>query len=145
MTTKVRPFLYINLKIWPVPIVTSWNFLKNKAVLLKWFKTLDCPYYHELKLSQIKYSSLWYHLKIWTAPIITSRNFCRNTPDLMKLREYLNCPYTTRENVWKNKAVLWNMNWKFDLPLLSWAEIFVKIRQFSRSDFKNWIVSIITD
>ena len=28
-------------KIWTAPIITSWNFLKNKAVLLKWFDNLN--------------------------------------------------------------------------------------------------------
>ena len=25
-------------------IITSWNFVNNKAVLLKWFENLNCPY-----------------------------------------------------------------------------------------------------
>ena len=47
--TKIKQLCWSVLKIWTSPIITSWNFRKNKAVLLKCFGNLDCPYYHELK------------------------------------------------------------------------------------------------
>ena len=52
VSTKIRSFLYIHLKIRPAPIITSWNIRKNKAVLLMWFENLHFPYYQELKFSQ---------------------------------------------------------------------------------------------
>ena len=32
--------------------ITSWNFRKNKAVLLRYFENLNCHCYHELKFSE---------------------------------------------------------------------------------------------
>ena len=47
-----KQFYWSVLKVWTAPIITSWNFRKIKAVLLKCFEILNCPYYHELKFSQ---------------------------------------------------------------------------------------------
>ena len=81
------------LKICTAPIIMSWDFRKNKAVLLKSFLNfelpllsraeifakikrfvaviwnLNCPYHHELNFDKI-WQILWSHLKIRTAPII---------------------------------------------------------------------------
>ena len=50
--TKIRPFLYNHLKVWPSPTITSWSFRKNKAVLLRYFENLNCHYNHELKFAE---------------------------------------------------------------------------------------------
>ena len=85
--TKIRPFLYIHLKVWSAPIImTSWNFRKNAAVLLKWCENLNCSF---SKIVQI----LWSRLKISATPIITSWNFCKNISNLMNSFEHLNCPH----------------------------------------------------
>ena len=50
--TKIKQFCWSDSKTWTAPIITSSNFLKKKAVLLKWFENLNYPQYHELKISQ---------------------------------------------------------------------------------------------
>ena len=49
---KIRQFCWCDLKIWPTPIITGWNFLKNKAVLILSLENLNCPYYHKVKFLQ---------------------------------------------------------------------------------------------
>ena len=115
-----------------------WYYMKFDITLLSRGKTfafaklesLNCAYYHELKLSQkqgsfiepirkfelalLRLASifskirefLWYHLKIWTASNITSWNFCKNIPFLMKPFEHLNCPVIMRYNSIKCRTVL---------------------------------------
>ena len=107
-------------------------------------ENLNCPYYHELTISQKQSSFLkvilkieltlsswakffqkiwqfwWYHLKFELPFIITSWNFHKNTLDLMKWLEYCK------------------------LPLLSQVEIFAKIRQFWWYHLKIWTVPVIT-
>ena len=48
---KIGQFPWCDLNIWPFPIITSGNFLKNKADLLKRFGNLNCSYYRWLKFS----------------------------------------------------------------------------------------------
>ena len=48
---KIRQFSWCELNIWPSPI-TSGNFRKNKADLLKRFGNLNCVCYCGLKFSQ---------------------------------------------------------------------------------------------
>ena len=114
---KIMQFCWCDLKIWPTPIIRSWNFCKNKAVLMKSLEKLNWPYYKEMKLSE-KYPRFnevtwkfelplltggksspkisqfcWCDLKIWPAPIITRGNICENKAVLMTSLENLNCPY----------------------------------------------------
>ena len=108
---KTREFCWSDSKIWTAPIITGWNFLKNKAVLIS-PKNLNCSYYHELKFLQkylifneviwifelpplswgIILSNMrqfwWCLLKIW--PIITIFRYNRTV--LMSLEKF-NCPY----------------------------------------------------
>ena len=49
---KIKQFCWSDSKTSTAPIITSWNFLKNKVVLLKWLENLNCPYYHKLKISK---------------------------------------------------------------------------------------------
>ena len=113
--TKIRQFLYIHLKIWTAPIITSWNFQKNQAVLLKWLENLNCPCYHELIFSK-KYGRFykvtwkftlplssrgkifvkikqfcWSDLKIWIASIVRSSNFHKDKAVLLKRFKNLKC------------------------------------------------------
>ena len=48
---KTREFCWSDSKIWTAPIITGWNFLKNKGVLIS-PENLNCSYYHELKFLQ---------------------------------------------------------------------------------------------
>ena len=113
------------MKIWTSPFITNWNFLKNKAVLLKRFELplssraelwQQCGKYCEFTwkfglpvlsraevFAKIKRFS-WCDLNIWHSPIITSRIF--------------------------------------ELRLLSWAEIFSKMRQFWWYNLKIWTALI---
>ena len=43
MFTKIKQFCWSDLKPLTVPVITSSNFVKNKAVLLKWLENLNCP------------------------------------------------------------------------------------------------------
>ena len=144
------------------------NFFKNKAILLMWLESLNCPYYHELKFSQnygrfyeatwkfalpllsrgkiftkIKQFG-WCNLKFWTVPIITSSNVCKNTPDLIKLLEYLNCAYYHELKFCQKCGRFYEVTWNFALPLLSRGKLFPKIKQFCWRDLKIWHTLIIT-
>ena len=91
MSTKVRLFLYIHLKIWPAHVITSWNFRKNKTVLLKWFGNLNCFYYLELKFSQ-KYARLNEVNWIFKLPLLSRRKLFRKIKAVLLLRfKNLNC------------------------------------------------------
>ena len=110
-----------------------WYYMKFDITLLSRGKTfafaklesLNCPYYHELKILQNQGSFvepirkfelvlLWlasifskireflYHQKIWTSSGITSWNI----PVLMKPFEHLSCPIIMRYNSIKCRAVL---------------------------------------
>ena len=116
---KIWQILWNDLKIRTAPIITSWNFPKNKAVLLKWFENLNCPYHHKLAFSQ-KRQNWWCHwkielgllsrgkilakirqfswcdLNIWPSAIITSGRFRKNKADLLKRFGNLNYAYYHR-------------------------------------------------
>ena len=49
---KTRQFYWSDSKIWTATIITGWNFLKNKAVLMISPENLNFPCYHELKFLQ---------------------------------------------------------------------------------------------
>ena len=115
--SKIKQFSCSDSKTWRAPIITSWNFVKKKAVLLKWFENLNCPYYHELKFCQKESSFVevirklelallspveifwkinqfcWSDSKTWTAPTITSWNFLKYKAVLLKWFENLNWPH----------------------------------------------------
>ena len=114
---KKSSFCWSDSKTWTAPIITSWNFVKNKTFLLKWFENCNYPYYHELKFSK-KYRRFykvtwnftlplssrveifskikqfcWSDSKTLTAPIITSWSFLKNRVVLLKRFQNLNCPF----------------------------------------------------
>ena len=89
-------------------------------------------------------------LKIRNAPIIAEaeifskiKQFCRSD---LTISSYLNilAAMIPRGKIFSKIRFFVNMTWKFDLSLLSRAEIFAKVRQFSWSKFKHWIAPIIT-
>ena len=118
------------MKIWTATIITSWNFRKNKAILIRYFANLNCHYYHELKSSEEqsnfdqvfckfelprlswaeifgRIKQFWSRvLKIWTAPIITSWNFLKTKRFCWNVLKIWNIPCTTSRNFLQNKAVL---------------------------------------
>ena len=67
---KISQFCWCGLKIWPSPFFTSWNFSKNKAVLLMWLANLSCPYHHEMKFSLRKDSFKGTLMQTWKSPYI---------------------------------------------------------------------------
>ena len=115
--SKTQQFCWSDSKTSTAPIVTSSNFLKSKAVLLKWFENLNCPYYHELKFSKKSSSFVevilklelpllsrvdivsktqqfcWSESKPSTAPIVTSSIFLKNKTVFLQWFENFNCPY----------------------------------------------------
>ena len=115
MFTKIKPFLYIHLKIWPAPIITRKSVYENKTISIHSLENLACPYYHELRFLQkyprfneviwtfellplswcIIFSNIkqfwWCLLKIWPAPRITSWNFANISNEVLMMS--LNCPY----------------------------------------------------
>ena len=116
---KRRQFCCSDCKIWTAPIITSWNFLKNKAVLLQWFENMNCPYYHELKLS-----------KKWSSFVEVTWN--------------LNYPYYHELKFSKKCGRFYEITWKFALPLSSRGQIFTKIKHICLSDLKISTALIIT-
>ena len=163
-----------SLETWPSLIITCWCFYKNKEVLLMSLENLAWPYYHELKFLQKKSSFLdviWKlklpllsraeifseikqfcrcALKIRNAPIIAEaeifskiKQFCRSD---LTISSYLNIlvAMIPRGKIFSKIRLFVNMTWKFDLSLLSRAEIFEKVKQFSWSNFKHWIAPIIS-
>ena len=110
---KIRQFCWNDLKIWTAPIITSWNFLENKAVLLKWLENLICAYYDGLKFSQ-KYGSL------------------------MISPENLNCPFSHELKFLQIHLIFNLVIWIFELPSLSWSIILSNIREFWWCLLKTW-------
>ena len=53
--SKIWEILWSDLKICTAFNIKSWNFRKNKVVLLMWITNLKCPYYHKLKFFLKKY------------------------------------------------------------------------------------------
>ena len=47
-----QTILYVYVKIWPSPIITSWNLRKDILYLMKSLEKLNCPYYQEIKFLQ---------------------------------------------------------------------------------------------
>ena len=115
----IKQFCWSNSKTWTAPIITSWNFLKNKAVLLQWFENMNCPYYHELKFS-----------KKWSSFVEVTWN--------------LNYPYYHELKFSKKCGRFYEITWKFALPLSSRGQIFTKIKHICLSDLKISTALIIT-
>ena len=168
MFAKIKQFSWCDLKTWTAPNITRWNFLKIKAVFLKWLENLNYPYYHEIKCSQ-KYPDLmklleclncpyycegksfskikqfcWCDLKIWTVPIITSSNVRKNKAILLKWLKNLNCRYYHELKFSEKYGRFYEVTWKFALPQLSRGKTFPKIKQFCWRDLKAWHALIIT-
>ena len=123
-----------------------------------WFEILNYPYYHELKCSQntpdlmnfLEYMNCPCYqegiffakirqfcscgLKIWSSPIIKCWNSHENLP----------CPYYRELKFCQKEGSFVEVIWKFELPLLSRAEIFTKTRQFCWTDSKIWTAYIMT-
>ena len=133
---------WCDLKIWHGSIITSSNFRKNKAVLLKWFENSHCLYNHKLRFSQRESSFVDVTWKFGIALLSRVWVFRKNKAvwlkwfDNLKLLECFSCHHT-RVKIFSKVRLFVNMTWKFNLSLLSRAESFVKIRQFSWSNFKN--------
>ena len=121
---------------------TSWNFCKNKAFFLKGLKT-ELSLLSQLNFLKIMAVLMILH-EIWTAHIIKCWNVRKNKAVAMMSHGNLNCPYYQELKFSLKKKDNFNdITWKLDLPLLLRAGIFAKIRQFTFSDSKNWIVSIV--
>ena len=88
-------------------------FLKYEAVLMMSLETLNYPYYHKVNAPDNK-----------TIP----------KPSL----ENLTCPYYHELKVLQKWNSFVDVIWKFELPLLSQAQMFAKIKQFCWSDLKIW-------
>ena len=101
---KIRQFCWCDLKIWPTPIITGWNFLKNKAVLILSLENLNCPYYHKVKFLQ-KYPRFNEVIWIFELPPLSWRIIFSNI-----------------------KQFWWCLSKRWPL-LLSRSEIFAKIEQ----------------
>ena len=102
--SKVKQFRWSDLKIWTGPFITSWNFLKNKAVLLKQLENLKYPYRHELNFGK---------KMVDFANSLEFTCFCKNKVVL---------------NIWPVRIIT-RAIWTFDLLVLLQAGIFAKIRQ----------------
>ena len=70
--SKKQKFCWSFLKTWTAP-TTSWNFHKNKAVLLTWFENLTCPYITSWHFRKNKAHLM--SLENWTGPIIAGVKF----------------------------------------------------------------------
>ena len=103
---------WCHLKSWPPPIITSRKFWKSKTFL-------------------------WYHLKIWIGPNITMRSAHENKTIFIHSLENSRCP-CNHDLKFSQKYPRFNeVTWKFELPLLSRADIFAKMRQFCWTDLMN--------
>ena len=80
----------------------------------------------------------WYHLKIRTGPLITMRSVQENKTSLIHSLENLNCPCNHKLKFFQKYPRFNEVIWKFELPLLSRAEIFAKISHFCWTDLMNW-------
>ena len=69
--SKIKCFVEVIWKF-ELPLLSPGEFSsKYKAVLLKWFENLNCPYHHELNFGK-NMAGFISHLKIRTGPIIMS-------------------------------------------------------------------------
>ena len=141
---KIKQFWWSDWKIWTAPIIKSWNFYKNKAILLKWLENLNCPYYHELKCSQ-KYPRFNEVTWIFELPLLSrGKDFFKNKAILLMWLENLNCPYYHELKFSQKYGRFYKVTWKFALPLLSRGKTFAKIKPFCWRDLKIWHTLIIT-
>ena len=97
--SKTNQFCWCELKIQTIPIITSWNILKNMADFMKSLKSSHCPYCHEVKFSQ-KQSS--FVVVIWKFELP------------MESRAQMFAKYSRFSD---------EVTWIFELPLLSWGKI----------------------
>ena len=79
----------------------------------------------------------WYHLKTWTGSIITMRSVHENKTILIDSLENLRCPCNRHLKFLQKYPRFNEVIRKFELPLLSGAEIFTKRRQFCWIDLTN--------
>ena len=139
--TKIRLFWWCHFKIWTYPVIARWSVHKNKgpfyAFTLKYhlppyceLKFLKkCPrfngvpwkfelllFFQEVTFSQKRRHFCWCNLKIRPAPIIRSKDSWNNKAVFLKQFELLSIT-----------SQFWWYHLKFNLPLLSQAEIFAKI------------------
>ena len=84
--------------------------------------------------------------EICHTPIITRENFRihENKAVLLKQLEILNCPYYYELKFSQKQVSFGEPIRKFELPLLWWASIFSKIREFLWYHLKIWTAPIIT-
>ena len=114
---KIRQFSWCELNIWPSPI-TSGNFRKNKADLLKRFENVNCAYYRGLRSSQ-KWGS--FDGITWKFELPFHK--------LKFLQKY---------------PIFNVVIWTFELLPLSWGITFSNKRQFWWCPLKIWPSPIIT-
>ena len=43
---KIKQFCWGILKTYTATVITNWNFLNNRAILIRCFENLNCPYYY---------------------------------------------------------------------------------------------------
>ena len=91
------------------------------SVLMDITWNLTCPYYPEGKFSHSQK---------------------KKTVLLMRLENLSSCYCEVK--LWQKWDSFVEVTWKFELPLLSRAEIFAKTRQFCWTDSKIWTASIMT-
>ena len=136
---KIKQFCWCDLKICTSPIVKSWNFLKNKA-LLKCFENYTAPIVTNWNLCKHK-AFCWSNLKTL---LHDELNFGKNMTNFMKPLENSDCPYYHELTFSQKYSSFVEVFWKFGLPLLSRSEIFAEIKQFCWSVLKTWTAPIIT-
>ena len=86
----------------------------------------------------------WGILQIWTATIIMSWNLRKNKAILIRYFANLNCHYYYKLKFSEEQSNFDQVFCKFELPLLSRAEIFGRIKQFWSGVLKIWTAPIIT-
>ena len=132
------------MKICTAPNIKSWNFRKNKVVLLMWIINLKCPYYHKLKVFLRKYSFNDITWKFDMPLLSRAAAVHKNNPGLMKWLEYLNWLYFPRDKILeKIRQFRWcDLQRWLDPIIASWNVC--KSKAFFKNDLKKSIVSIIT-
>ena len=104
------------LKICTAPIIMSWDFRKNKAVLLKSFLNFELPLLSQAEIfAKIKR----FVAVIWNlnCPYHHELNFDKNMADFMKSLENPDCPYYPGLKFPQKWSGFVEMIWKFDMPL----------------------------
>ena len=97
-------------------------------------KIWDAAFFHEVTFSQKGRHFCWCNLKIRPAPIITSKNVRKNKAVFLKQFEQHRY---WRAGIFSIISQFWWYHLKFDLPLLSQAEIFAKIIPNSINSFEH--------